>query len=368
MAQFMIPEKVYIGKDAFDEALPEIKKLGTKALIVTGKHVAASQAMSDVLSGLAKAGISNAVFDGITGEPTDVMISQATEAFIDGKCNLIIGVGGGSPMDSAKAVSAKTGFVPIVAVPTTAGTGSEATRFTVITDSEKDIKELIADDRILPKVAVVDPEYSISSPQKITAQTGLDALTHAVEAYTSKKAGVLTDAYSSEAVRKIMKYLPVAYEDGNDIEARTQMSEAAFMAGVCISNSSVTIVHGMSRPIGALYHVPHGLSNAMLLPDALRFALPGAYDRFAYLGRITHRELSQYDDKMAAEKFIDDIESLCKVCRVPTLKEYGIREEEFKNSIAKMSHDAIASGSPGNTRREVTEQDCANIYEKVYRR
>ena len=165
-----------------------------------------------------------------------------------------------------------------------------------------------------------------------------------------------------------MKYLPVAYEDGNDIEARTQMSEAAFMAGVCISNSSVTIVHGMSRPIGALYHVPHGLSNAMLLPDALRFALPGAYDRFAYLGRITHRELSQYDDKMAAEKFIDDIESLCKVCRVPTLKEYGIREEEFKNSIAKMSHDAIASGSPGNTRREVTEQDCANIYEKVYRR
>ena len=240
MAQFMIPEKVYIGKDAFDEALPEIKKLGTKALIVTGKHVAASQAMSDVLSGLAKAGISNAVFDGITGEPTDVMISQATEAFIDGKCNLIIGVGGGSPMDSAKAVSAKTGFVPIVAVPTTAGTGSEATRFTVITDSEKDIKELIADDRILPKVAVVDPEYSISSPQKITAQTGLDALTHAVEAYTSKKAGVLTDAYASEAVRKIMKYLPVAYEDGNDIEARTQMSEAAFMAGVCISNSSIT--------------------------------------------------------------------------------------------------------------------------------
>ena len=366
MAQFMIPEKVYIGKDAFDEALPEIKKLGTKALIVTGKHVAASQAMSDVLSGLAKAGISNAVFDGITGEPTDVMISQATEAFIDGKCNLIIGVGGGSPMDSAKAVSAKTGFVPIVAVPTTAGTGSEATRFTVITDSEKDIKELIADDRILPKVAVVDPEYSISSPQKITAQTGLDALTHAVEAYTSKKAGVLTDAYASEAVRKIMKYLPVAYEDGNDIEARTQMSEAAFMAGVCISNSSVTIVHGMSRPIGALFHVPHGLSNAMLLHDCLSFAVDGCPERFATLARAIGVAIDTMEDKKAAIFFLEEIKKLCKRCGVPTLAKAGIKKEEFEEKIEKMASDALASGSPGNTIREVTKEDVITIYRGLW--
>ena len=368
MAQFMIPEKVYMGKGSLGEALPYIKELGHKALIVTGRHVASSDAMTEVLSGLKENGTEYLLFDGITGEPTDVMIKDAVSAYKDGGCDLVIGVGGGSPMDSAKAVSMNAGLVPIIEIPTTAGTGSEATRFTVVTDTAKDVKQLIGDERLLPKVAVVDPSYTVSSPQKITAQTGLDALTHAVEAYTSKKACPLTDVYAAEAVRKIMKYLPAAYEDGSDMTARTAMSEAAFMAGVCINNSSVTIVHGMSRPIGALFHVPHGLSNAMLLPDALRFALSGTYDRFADLGRISHPELSQYDSKTAAEKFIDDIEGLCKVCRVPTLKEYGIREDEFMRLIEKMSHDAIASGSPANTRREVTENDCAEIYRKVYMR
>lgn len=367
MAHFRIPADIFTGSGALGDAAAVMKTMGNKALIVTGKHVAVSAAMDELKAMLDANKIAWSVFDGITGEPTDVMITEGTAAYSEGKCDFIIGIGGGSPMDSAKAIALKAGFPPVVAIPTTAGTGSEATRFTVVTDTSSDVKQLIADERIIPKLAIAEPEFTLSSPKSITASTGLDALTHAVEAYTSVKAMPMTDVYAAEAVRKIMEFLPAAYNDGNDIKARTQMSEAALMAGICINNSSVTLVHGMSRPIGALFHVPHGLSNAMLLPYALRFALPGAYERFAYLGRIEHPELAQNDDRTAAEKFIDDIETLCGTCEVPTLSEYGIPEDRFMASLGKMAHDAIASGSPANTRIAVTEEDCIRIYRQAYR-
>ena len=163
-----------------------------------------------------------------------------------------------------------------------------------------------------------------------------------------------------------MANLPRAWRDGSDLKARGQMALAALEAGVCITNASVTIVHGMSRPIGALFHVPHGLSNAMLLPDCLEFALEGALSRFADLGRATGVAGSCQDDATAARAFLTSVRELCAICQVPTLEEYGVDRKAFFDQIPKMSADAVASGSPGNTVRPVTEADCANIYRSLW--
>lgn len=382
MSHYAIPANVVVGKGALKSADLYIKKYGNKALIVTGKHVGKSPMMEQLKKVLESADISYVVFDGITGEPTDKMIDEGLAIYKANGCEFIIGIGGGSPLDSAKAIAAMavnegniadyngkeiTGSLPgIVAIPTTSGTGSEATKFTVITDLEKDIKMLLKGDCLVPDLAIIDPEFTMDMPKSVTAATGLDALTHAVEAYTSKKAFSLTDVSAVSAVKRIMKYLPVAYKNGYDVKAREEMSLAAFEAGICINNSSVTIVHGMSRPIGALFHVPHGMSNAMLLKECLGFALDGAYDRFADLGRAIGVATIEDSDKIAAEKLLAAIEELCKVCEIPTLREYGIKEEEFLPVIEKMSEDAIASGSPGNTRKTVTKEDCIEIYKRVF--
>ena len=225
---------------------------------------------------------------------------------------------------------------------------------------------LLKGDVLVPKLAIVDSEFTVSSPKSVTAATGLDALTHAVEAYTSKKAFSMTDTLAVSAVKRIMKYLPLAFNDPENINARGQMSIAALEAGICINNSSVTIVHGMSRPIGALFHVPHGMSNAMLLKECLSFAVSGAYEKFANLGRETGVALDSDSDKSAAEKFIDSLKTVCDVCQIPTLEEYGIDKAEYYSKIPKMAKDAVASGSPGNTVRNVTEKDCIEIYKKLY--
>ena len=322
------------------------------------------------------------IFDGITGEPTDVMIEEGVKAYQENACEFCIGIGGGSPLDSAKAIAAMTvnegsiadynGKVmtkeipPVAAIPTTAGTGSEATMFTIITDTKKGIKMLLKGEVLIPKLAIVDPAFTISSPTNVTVATGLDALTHAVEAYTSKKAFCMTDTLALSAVKRIFKYLPVAYKDGTDLKAREEMAVAALEAGICINNSSVTLVHGMSRPIGALFHVPHGISNAMLLTTCLSFALDGAYKRFAELGRVIGAATRQEDDEAAAKEFIEELTRLCHTCEVPTLEAYGIEREAFFAAIDKMSQDAVDSGSPGNTRKPVTVEDVKKLYQALW--
>lgn len=193
----------------------------------------------------------------------------------------------------------------------------------------------------------------------------LDAI-HAIEAYTSKQAQPLTDALAISAAKCVFRYLPLAYQDGKNREAREEMAAAALEAGICINNSSVTIVHGMSRPIGALFHVPHGLSNAMLLEKCLQFALPGCYERFGLLGRAIGAASADSTDSEAADALLQAVKLLCYTCEVPTLEQYGIAKTTFFNAVEKMAADAIASGSPGNTRREVTAEDCAAIYYSLW--
>lgn len=382
MSHFVIPNHTVVGTNVLGEAAPLLKKMGNKAFIVTGRHVAVSDMMKQLTALLDENGIGCVIFDGITGEPTDTMIENGVEMLKSSGCDFIIGIGGGSPLDSAKAIAAMAvnegsiadyngkeimgEILPLAAIPTTAGTGSEATKFTVITDSEKGIKMLLKGDVLVPKLAIVDSSFTVGAPKSVTSATGLDALTHAVEAYTSRKAFSMTDTLAVSAVKRIMKYLPIAYREPDNSLAREQMSIAALEAGICINNSSVTIVHGMSRPIGALFHVPHGMSNAMLLKECLSFAVSGAYEKFANLGRETGAASDSDSDETAAEKFIDSLQNICDVCEIPTLEQYGIDRDEYYSKISKMATDAVASGSPANTVKEVTVDDCIEIYKKLY--
>lgn len=380
--EFIVPGKIISGSGALEAAESALSSFGKKALIVTDKVMIDLGNCAKVETALKNEGIDYVIYSDITGEPTDVMIDGGVKVYKENGCDFIVALGGGSPIDSMKAIASlieKGGSIsdymgkvidvpvpPMVAIPTTAGTGSEATQFTIITDTKKDIKMLLKGAVLMPTLAIIDPQFTMTAPPKITAATGLDALCHAVEAYTSRKAQTLSDTFAVSAVKRIFKFLPVAFKDGKNEEARVEMSVAALEAGIAFNNASVTIIHGMSRPIGALFHVAHGLSNAMLMKECLKFALPGAYDRFADLGRAIGAAKDEDSDEAAAEKFLKEIEKITKVLETPTLEEYGIDREKFFSVIDKMAFDAMASGSPQNTMRDVAEEDVKQIYRNLW--
>lgn len=380
--KFILPGQTLIGANALAESEAIVKTLGAKAFIVTGKIVTKTgmvKTLTDYLDGW---NIKHEVFNDIVGEPTDKMIEAGVKAYKETGCDFLIGIGGGSPLDSVKAIAAMAvldgklsdymgreivgDLPPMVLIPTTAGTGSEATKFTIITDEEKQVKMLLKGDVLLPKLAIVDPTFTKTSPKSTTAATGMDALTHAVESYTSRKGNTLTDMFALSAIKRIFTYLPIAYNNGDDEKAREEMSTAAFEAGVCINNASVTLVHGMSRPIGALFHVAHGISNAMLIKECLEYVLDGCYDRFATIAREIGAADESTSEEEAAKAFLQELVKICKVCEIPTLAEYGINKEEFYALMDKMATDAMASGSPSNTIKEVTKEDLIEIYKRLW--
>lgn len=380
--KFMMPSSIYIGENALWEAMPQLCRLGHKACIVTGKSMINQGYVEQLIHSLKKNGMEAVVFSGIIGEPTDSMIMQGLALYKQEKCDCLIGFGGGSPLDAAKAIGVmavspgklsdyngreiEVRLPPMAAIPTTAGTGSEATRFAVISDTENNIKMLLKGDVLLPSMAVVDSVFSMKTPPQVTAATGLDALTHAVEAYISVKAMPLTDAYAVSAVKRIVEWLPEAFYNGENKKAKEEMAAAALEAGICINNSSVTIVHGMSRPIGALFHVPHGISNAMLLVKCLEFVKKNHPERFAQLSYETGISTKKTAAEAAAEEFLTKLEEICRVCKVPKLKDYGIDKQKYFQAIDKMAKDAYDSKSPSNTPSIVTVSDMKDIYKSLW--
>ena len=380
--EFIMPGKIISGSGALNQAENCLAKLGHHALIVTDTVMVKLGNLDRVTRVLDRAGVSWSVFSGIGGEPTDTMITEGLAVYQKEACDFLIALGGGSPIDSMKAIAAMSvcagkisdymgkeiaGDLPgMVAIPTTAGTGSEATKFTIITDTEHDVKMLLKGDVLMPDLAIIDPQFTITAPPTITAATGLDALTHAIEAYTSRKAQPMTDVFALSAVKRIFRYLPDAYHDGANVKAREEMSLAALEAGVAFNNASVTIVHGMSRPIGAMFHVPHGISNAMLLKECMTFALDGAYDRFAALADAIGVAQAGAGEQENAERFLQAVEAICRELNIPTLEQYGIDKDRFFAVMDKMAGDALISGSPANTRKEVTKADILTIYENLW--
>jgi len=327
-------------------------------------------------------GLEVIVYPKVDTEPMVAHVEEGLELYKSWECDFLVGLGGGSPIDVAKAIGilvtnggtitdymglnkVRNPIPPVVAIPTTSGTGSEVTKNTIITDTVKDVKMLISSVLIVPKVAIDDPELTLTMPPSLTAATGLDAFTHALEAYISKKAHPFTDVLARSAISRIAKYIRRAWAVPDDIEARSEMMLAALEAGIAFSNSSVTIVHGMSRPIGALFHVPHGISNAVLLPVCMEFCMIGSLEKFADIARLMGEPVEGLPLWKAAERAVEAIRRLCEDLKIPSITGLGIDREKFIEKIPKMAEDALASGSPANAPRVVTKEDIIELYKRA---
>jgi alcohol dehydrogenase class IV len=374
---FRSPSVLLTGPGCSAEAGRLAAGLGVRrALAVVDSNVRAAGGAAPVLESCAGAGLAVSVYEGVTTEPVLEYVEAALDLLREGRCDGVIAVGGGSVIDTAKAAAAlatnggrlpdyqgvdqfRAPALPLVAVPTTAGTGSEATRVAVVTDGARNVKMMLMADALLPRAAVDDARLTVSVPPGPTAAAGLDALTHAVEAYLSRRAQPLTDTLALAAIRTIVACLPRAWRDGGDLAAREGMMTAQLQAGLAFSNSSVALVHGMARPLGAHFGVPHGLANAVLLPAVLRFSLPGDPDRF---GRIAEA-MGAGSDGLAA---VEAVEALARDLEVPTLAGLGVDPEHFRTVTRQMAEDALASGSPANNPRLASAEEICALYEAVY--
>jgi len=382
--QIILPSIMQIGAKASKEVGSILNSLDyKKPLIITDQMMVELGYAKKIQENLNSININADIFSDTIPEPTVASIQAGVNKIKRADYDCIIALGGGSPIDSAKAIGILGKFggvmrdykfprmvsesgVPIIAIPTTAGTGSEVTRFTIIADETTDEKMLCVGRGFMPSVALVDYELTLSLPQRATADTGIDALTHAMEAYVSKKANPYSDAQAIAAMRLIGPNLRRVYHDGNDIEAREKMMLGATLAGIAFSNASVALVHGMSRPIGAFYHVPHGLSNAMLLPAVTEFSLPSATKRYADCSRAMGVALSEENDEIANQKLLSELVAINEELNVPTPREFGINETDFMNNLEVMAKQAIASGSPGNNPRVPEVHEIIDIYKLLW--
>lgn len=381
---FRVPQVVITGSGSSKQVGEECKKLGLKkALIVTDQNLVKLGIPDGVKESLQQNGVEHATYDGVNSEPAIEHVQEGLEAFRGNGCDFLLAVGGGSPMDTAKAISAMAtnrgkiedymgqGKIPekgrpVIAVPTTAGTGSEVTPFSIITDTRRDVKMLIGSPFLTPAIAVVDPQLTISLPQDITAATGIDALTHAIEAYVSVKVQPMSDVLALAAIELIAGNLEQAWSDGKNLEAREKTMMGSLMAGMAFSNSSVALVHGMARPIGAYFHVRHGASNAALLGTVMEFSLEGNPARYARIAGAMGVKASGRSELEAAQRGAEAVKKLIKDVRIPSMQELGVGKEKLEQLAPKMSEDAIASGSPGNNPRQATKEEIVELYKVAY--
>ncbi|MFQ3228776.1 iron-containing alcohol dehydrogenase [Reinekea sp.] len=354
-----------------------------KPLVLSDKVMDNIGNVSRIRDLLAKHDIASDQFLDTMTEPDEASLLPAVELFKSGGFDCIIALGGGSVIDSAKAIGllAKHGgrmrdykvphivneeIVPIVAIPTTAGTGSEVTKVTIITDNDTDEKMLCMGPGLLPVASIIDYELSMTAPARIAADTGIDALTHAIEAYVSQKAGLFTEQLALSAMGLIAPNLREAVNNPKNLLAKEKIMLGANMAGMAFSNASVALVHGMSRPIGAHFHVPHGMSNAMLLPDITEFSIPSAIDKYADCARAMGIADKHESDKVAVAALIEELVQLNADLGVPSLAEFGVKEAEYFDSLDLMAEQAIASGSPGNNPKVPSKEDIIQLYRKVW--
>lgn len=379
-----LPRMMEIGKDSRFKLPDILHALGCKQpLIITDKMMVTLGYISEIQNILKDAAIHSEFFDDTIPEPTSSSIEAGVAKVQSGQYDSIIAVGGGSPIDSAKAISILGKFggvirdykfprqvnetgLPIIAIPTTAGTGSECTRFTIITDDASSEKMLCAGLGFLPVAAIVDYQLTMSLPARTTADTGIDALTHAIEAYVSKKASPYSDAQAIAAMRLIGPNLKTAYHEPQNILARERMMLGSTLAGIAFSNASVALVHGMSRPIGAFFHVPHGLSNAMLLPMITEYSIQASPERYADCARAMGVAHSDDSDESANQKLVSALIQINKELKVPTLAEFGVEKSYFDEVVQTMAEQALSSGSPSNNPRVPSIPEMLELYAKLW--
>ncbi|MFI1488291.1 iron-containing alcohol dehydrogenase [Streptomyces sp. NPDC020747] len=384
VASVSLPRILRVGGGAVGELGDVVAGLGLhRPLLVTDAFLAGTGAAARLMATLRDAGLQPCLFAGTVPDPTTDSLGAGLTVLREHGADSVIGFGGGSPLDTAKALgllgvqggrmrdykAPRTNLgpaLPVIAVPTTAGSGSEATQFTIITDSATDEKMLCSGPAFLPVAAVVDFELTLSMPSRLTADTGVDALTHAVEAYVSRKANPFSDGLALNTIRTIGQHLRRVYADGGDIKAREAMMLAATQAGIAFSNSSVALVHGMSRPIGAHFHVAHGLSNAMLFPVVTAFSVPAAERRYADCARALGAATDGDSDALAANRFVEALRALCQDLEVPTPRAHGIDKDEWFRLSPLMAEQALASGSPANNPVVPTADEIQDLYAQIY--
>ena len=382
--RIVLPRLMEVGAGASGQLARVLQELGcSRPLIVTDRMMVELGYVARIAGQLEEAGIASQCFADTLPEPTAASIRAGVDMVRQGDFDSIVALGGGSPIDSAKAIGILGKFggemrdyrfprdvseagLPLIAIPTTAGTGSEATRFTIITDETSDEKMLCAGLGFMPIAALIDYELTLSLPPRVTADTGIDALTHAIEAYVSRKASLYSDSQALEAMRLLAPNLRAAFHQPDDRAAREAMMLGATLAGIAFSNASVALVHGMSRPIGAFFHVPHGLSNAMLLPAITAFSIPAAPERYADCARAMAVATQTDSVEVANDKLLAELRAINQELKVPSPEQFGIARERFFELRATMAKQALASGSPGNNPRVPTEAEIIDLYETVW--
>ncbi|OPF50867.1 butanol dehydrogenase [Clostridium baratii] len=381
MARFTLPRDIYHGKGSID-ILKNIE--GKKAMIVMGggsmKRFGFLQKIEDNLK---EAGLEVRVFDGVESDPSVETVMKGAEAMRDFEPDWIVGLGGGSPIDAAKAMwifyehpdfTFKEAIVPFglpklrnkakfIAIASTSGTATEVTAFSVITDYGEKIKYPLADFEITPDIAIVDPDLAETMPKKLVAYTGMDAMTHAIEAYVSTIADNFTDPLALKAIDMIRAYIKKSYE--GDMDARAEMHDAQCLAGMAFSNVSLGIVHSMAHKIGGVFHVPHGCANAILLPSVIQFNKVTAKNRFVEIAKML--QLSGNNDDELVDSLVALIRNLNEELNIPkTFKEYGVDEEEFKANVKYMSKNAVIDACTATNPRKVDEDLIEAIYKAAY--
>jgi alcohol dehydrogenase class IV len=390
MATIIMPRITRLGGGAISELPEAMAQMGlSRPFIITDPFIASCGLLDRLLEVLGGAGLNTGLYSETQSDPTTAVIDAALLAMVeqqaagDGAFDCVIGFGGGSPIDTAKAVALRAvhpvpygemkvpnqldiAGLPIIAVPTTAGTGSEATRFTIITNEATSEKMLCAGLGLMPAIAIVDYELTLGKPARLTADTGIDSLTHAIEAYVSRRANAFSDAVALTAMRLIAHNIRTACAEPSNHAARAGMMEGAHLAGIAFSNASVALVHGMSRPVGAFFHIPHGLSNAMLLPAVTAWSASAALPRYADCARAMGVAGDGEGDQTAVAALLTELAALNSDLKVPGPAACGIEAAQWELVIPVMAQQALASGSPANNPRVPDAAEIEALYRQVW--
>ncbi|HPE44683.1 MAG: iron-containing alcohol dehydrogenase [Deltaproteobacteria bacterium] len=375
---FSTTPRIIMGPGSVKTIGAEVKTLGiSRVLIVTDKGVIAAGLMKPIEESLKASKVKYAVFDKVEPDPRYEIVADCVETARQSKAQMLVGLGGGSPMDITK-VSAvmltnkgpigsyfgiglipKPGL-PTILIPTTAGTGSEVTPIAILSDEGEKLKKGIVSPYLYPAMGVLDPELTTGLPPHVTAATGMDALIHAIEAYTSINASTITDMYCIKAIELISKNLRTAFAKGDNIEARTAMMEAALLAGIGFANAGVTAVHAFAYPIGAEFHIPHGVANTLMLPHVIRFNVLGNLEKFAQLAKPFGLPVEGLDNLAIVDRVIATIDRLADDIRVPRhLADFGVKEKDIPmlaEGVMKVTR--LLANNP----RTLTLDDAKRIY------
>ncbi|MDD3078037.1 MAG: lactaldehyde reductase [Paludibacter sp.] len=381
--RFVLNETSWFGPGCRSVLADEIKKRGfKKVLVVTDNDLVKFNVAAQVTSVLEAGNIPFQMFTDVKQNPTVKQVKAGVAEFQKSGADVIVAIGGGSPIDTAKAIgiisnnpefadvvslegvaNTKNKSVPVIALPTTAGTAAEVTINYVITDEENVKKMVCVDPNDIPVMSIVDAELMLSMPKGLTAATGMDALTHAIEGYITKGAWAMSDMFELKAVELIAKYLPQVVENPKNVEARDSMAVAQYIAGMGFSNVGLGLVHGMAHPLGAYFDVPHGVANALLLPTIMQFNMEAAVDKYVDIAKAMGVDVTGMSKEVAAQAAVDAVKTLAVKVGIPaTLRDLNVPEDGLEKLSVSAFNDVCTPGNP----RDVKQEEILELYKKVY--